>query len=341
MKTAQQSFLKNTVKAYLQMKVAKSGFTPVLLESERELAARFSFARQTVHAAVEELLEEGWCIRQPGKRGVFSNPERAIPENRNIGFLSGDLYSSTVYSMPVMSGICTGFNNLCTFLRFTRLYSTDFEGMVRELELLDYDGLLLSCGKADDDINRFARRLIDDGIPLIVFTSQTSLAKFDLPEENYEPFEYGLSLKRRVGTVLKQGYRNPFMSSCSDSYFTLFNRYSGGLLKPENFNVDVGTLASQLRTALETSQPDLLIIDGGPARYRTLLQVLESYSGKIPDLMMDRQAEFCHPGIASRFPVQFMDDTEQEFERGLRITRKLDSLMKRRNHNGNNEILKK
>ena len=340
MKTAQQSFLKNTVKAYLQMKVAKSGFSPVLLESERELAARFSFARQTVHAAVMELLEEGWCIQLPGKRGVFSNPERAIPENRNIGFLSGNLYSSTLYSMPVMSGICTGFNNLCTFLRFTRLYSTDFEGMVRELELLDYDGLLFDCGR-EEDVTPLVRRLIGDGIPLVVFTSQTSLAKFDLPEENYEPFEYGLSLKRRVGTVLKQGYRNPFMSSCSDSYFTLFNRYSRGLLKPENFNVDVGTLASQLCTALETSHPDLLIIDGGPARYRILLQVLESYSGKIPDLMMDRQAEFCHPGIASRYHVQFMDDTEQEFERGLRIARKLDSLMKRRNHNGNNEILKK
>ncbi len=321
-----QSFLTDAVKAYLQMWIAKAGPEPKPLESERELCIRFGISRPTVHQAVEEILSEGWCIRIPGKRALYSNPECAIPGTRNIGLLSGNLYSSSFLCLPELSVIFKEFSDMRTFVHFTRLYSTGFEELVRELENMHFNGLLFAT--VNHKTLPFMKRLIADGIPTVGTVQHYDMKKYNLPAAHFEPFDYAKSLETRAKAVKSLGFKRIVMMSDYQEYFGEFQRASGNLIEPENFFTNIAEIPEKLPRIIKEYKPDLIISDGGAKRYKLFFDTLANYSGTVPDIMVYPVASLSVGfDIEKKYKVHYMDDTKLFEKQGRSIAAKLKYLM--------------
>jgi|GEM_PF-3328247 len=321
-----QSFLTDAVKAYLQMWIAKAGSEPKPLESERELCIRFGISRPTVHQAVEEILSEGWCIRIPGKRALYSNPECAIPGTRNIGLLSSNLYSSSFICLPELSVIFKEFSDMRTFVHFTRLYSTGFEDLVRELENMHFDGLLFAT--LSNETVPFMKRLIADGIPTVGTVQHYDMKKYDLPTANFEPFDYEKSLENRAALIRNLGFKRIVMMSDHQQYCDAFQRASGNLIEPGNFFTDIAEIPEKLPRIIKKYNPDLIISDGGARRYKLFFETLSGYSGPVPDIMIYPVASLSAGfDLQKKYKVHFMDDTKLFEKQGRNIAAKLKYLM--------------
>jgi len=80
------------IQEYLYRMVSKSSpDRPERLPSERDISRDFDVARTTVRNAIAEVEASGSVIRLPGKKGLFTNPERSHPDMKFIAliFLQG------------------------------------------------------------------------------------------------------------------------------------------------------------------------------------------------------------------------------------------------------------
>lgn len=327
-----QTQLTEPVKNYLRMRVAESGSKPVPLESERALCPRFGISRPTLHRAVEELLAEGWCIKLPGRHGIFSNPEKFMPGIRNIGLLNSDCYSPSFICAPMLYSFIREFNDMRTFINFTRLYSNSLEERIREIADLRLLGILFYM---DAGTVPLIKALIAKGIPTVA-TVYYDIRHYDLPEANFEPFDYRKSLKNRLDFIRRRGYRRVVMISDSMEYFTTFQSLSGNLLKPENFILGMEDIPMRLPRILAQYKPDMLISDGGCSRYQILFETLRHCSGEVPELLLYPQvAEILHPALLKRFRIHYMDDTKIFEAAGKNAAVKLKRLMQAYCRKGN------
>lgn len=325
MPKSKQTQLTEPVKNYLKMRIAESGSKTVPLESERTLCPRFGISRPTLHRAIEELLAEGWCIKLSGRRGIFSNPEKFMPGIRNIGLLNNDCYSPSFICVPVLYSFIREFNDMRTFINFTRLYSDSLEERIREIAGLHLAGLLFYMNASTVPL---LKALIAKGIPTVA-TVYYDITHYDLPEANFEPFNYRKSLENRLDLIRRKGYRRVVMISDSMEYFMTFQSLSDNLLEPENFILGMDDIPMRLPQILAQYKPDVLISDGGYSRYQILFETLEHYSGEVPELMLYPQvAEILQPALLKRFRIHYMDDTKIFETAGRNAAMKLKKLMK-------------
>ena len=324
-----QSFLVNAVKAYIQMKVAKSGSQSVPLESERKLEQRFGISRPTIHQAMEELVEDGWCLKLPGKRFLYSNPARSNPIVRNVGIFSGNLFSNSFSSLSSLSGFIQTLSDNRTFIHFCQLYSQEPDRMFRELENMGLDGVLfMISGDISDDALRFIRSVIGHGIPAVGLSREFDFSVPDLPADNCVLYDGKTALRHRAETVRKLGFRRIAMVS-GEAGAAFFDQCIGGRLISGAVVCDLPEIPVRLPEMIRSGNPDLLIIDGGLDRYRTVFRTLDNFQGDIPDLMVYQQAVLLDPGLRKRFRIHLMDDAEPEFERGASAAEKLIRMMDR------------
>ncbi len=316
--------LTEPVKNYLKMQVAQSGTQPVALESERTLCPRFGISRPTLHRAVEELMADGWFLKLPGRRGIFSNPERFMPGMRNIGLLNGDCYSSSFICAPAIYSFVREFSDMRTYINFTRLYSTSLEERLQEIDSLHFAGFLFFI---NHETVPLIRALIEKGVPVVGMVYY-NISDFGLPAANFEPFDYRKSLENRLAFIRKNGYRKIVMMSEHIEYYTEFQRLSGNLLEKENFILGIDDIPSRLPGILSGYKPDLLISDGSFRRYRFLFDVLENHSGKIPELLLYPQLnDILEENVLRKFKIHFMNDTRIFEIEGKNAAMKLKKLM--------------
>ena len=60
---------------YVLHEVSRAGSEPELLSGEPILCEKFKVARGTVRRAMAQLIERGYVIQLPKRRGYFSNPK--------------------------------------------------------------------------------------------------------------------------------------------------------------------------------------------------------------------------------------------------------------------------
>lgn len=324
-----QSFLVNAVKAYIEMKVAKAGPESVPLESERKLEQRFGISRPTIHQAMEELVEDGWCLKLPGKRFLYSNPARSNPIVRNVGLFSGNLFSNSFSSLSALSGFIQKLSDTRTFVHFCQLYSQEPDRMFRELENMDLDGVLfMVSGEIAEDARKFILSVIGHGIPAVVMAGEFDFSVPDFPPEHCVLYDAEKALRHRAELVRNLGSRRIAMVSGGKGA-AFFDQCIGGRLIPGAIVFELPEIPVRLPEILRSANPDLLIIDGGVDRYRTVFQTLDHFSGNIPDLMVYQQAVLLDPGIRERFRIHLIDDAKIEFERGASAAEKLIRMMDR------------
>lgn len=310
--------------------VAKSGPESVPLESERKLEQRFGISRPTIHQAMEDLVKDGWCLKLPGRRLLYSNPARSNPIVRNVGLFSGNLFSNSFFSLSALSGFIQTLSDTRTFIHFCQLYSQEPDRMFRELENMDLDGVLfMISGEIAEDARKFILSVIGHGIPAVVMSREFECYVPDLPPDHCVLYDVKTPLRRHAELVRKLGFRRIAMVS-RESDAAFFDQCIGGGLIPGAAVFDLSEIPVRLPEILRSGNPDLLIIDGGIDRYRTVFQTLDHFHGDIPDLMVYQQAVLLDPDIRKRFRVHLIDDNKIEFERGASAAEKLIQMMDRR-----------
>lgn len=107
MRTVKKYSRQFPIREYLYRRVVKTGTAPEQLPSERKLAQEFGVARETVRRVIAELEESKNCIRLPGKKALFTNPDQSNPDVNFIGILAHHCRGAELshYAQSILSRI--------------------------------------------------------------------------------------------------------------------------------------------------------------------------------------------------------------------------------------------
>ena len=270
--------LTHFLKACLQMFVARSSSTePVRLEGELELGARFFLSRPTVHQALEELEQENWIFHLPGKRGFYTNPQKASPHLLFFGIISSN--ADARFGFPLfLSGLSGELSNV--MLHFPHFLQTTAEELYTAIRNYSYSGILWM--NPNPIFYPVIQRLIADGLPLIV--SDFYHSELPFPPENYASLDISVYVKQCWKIFQRKNYHFILYYTTTDRFF-----HAHKAKAPENVRYEQLRSASDL-ASFRTAPPDLILADGGESRYRELFAELELWNvSELPDI-------YCYPG---------------------------------------------
>jgi len=321
------------LKTYLQMFAARSPETePRRLEGEIELGKRFSLSRPTVHSVLEELEAERWILHLPGKRGYYTNPEKASPGIMVIGILSGN--ADARFALPRFIAAVANEVPINTFLHFIQLRPDSPDGIYTQIRNGDYTGILWQS--PDPKFYPAIERLIADGVPIVASFLYGTEALF--PEDNCVLLDISRFVELCWKTILKGGYKHVLYYTETEYFFRCHRKKTPGDIRYEWLRE-----ADDLEKFYRDDPPDMILADGGNERYRKLFQVLEHWTGPFPDIYYYPQnVSLMTPGCREKlsghlFPVP-QEEKDSQNDGGARFgkmaARKLLRLI-RYNEKGN------
>lgn len=328
MKKVKQSFLAEAAKAYIQMRVAKAGSVPEVLESERMLSKRYNISRPNIHQAVEELLADGCITRKPGKKLIYSNPIYSRPNICNIGLLSQDMYTLSMRNFPFYGGLFDELSGEKFFLRYAQIHSDNFEEQIWELTNYQFDAYFfpdISPANA-----KLMKALIAKGIPCAgsIFYSPRTV---DLPAANFEPFPYKEVLRNWADVLEKHKFRRVLMFSMLEIYFQTMCELAPGKFSRDGYISSNEEIAEKLPAMMRNYAPDAILFDAVEMSHMPFFSVLDRMNGPVPPLIMHPQEKhFVNSDIEQRYRVIYVDNAELVKHQGRRTARKLKELLMRR-----------
>lgn len=263
------------LKTYLQMFVARSPERePRRLEGEIELGKRFSLSRPTVHSVLERLEAEHWIQHLPGRRGYYTNPVKSEPGRNVIGILSGN--ADARFDLPqYLAAVAGEITDGRTFLHFIQLCPGADDEIYAQIRNFDYTGILWS--DPDPKFYPAIERLIADGVPVVASFLYGTEARF--PEENIVLLDISRFVEICWKTIREGKYKHILYYTQTEYFFHCHRKKASGDVRYEWLRE-----ADELEKQFREDPPDMILADGGIERYRELFQILEAWTGPLPDI---------------------------------------------------------
>jgi len=226
--------LTQPVKRYLHRIVDKAGRIPERLPSEAELMDRFGISRITVRRALEELLEEGYVIRQKDRKGLFTNPRHSLNIQYIIGFVVHGRQS--LFHSGYSSLISAGFSIEMGGLRYQREMLTLPEEMDENFAATLKDTLLdaLLWIIPDDRDIPVINQMLRKQYPVITVLSPY-LDTNPLPSGNFVRFDFAQKGACWAKFFLDRGLKNPVYCGGTKERIEGFRKmlWTHGILLPD------------------------------------------------------------------------------------------------------------
>lgn len=279
MSNSKQILLTTQIKRFVLHRVIKAGIEPEQLMSELELCEKFSVSRVTVRRALEELIQAGYIMRIPKRRGYFSNPELSKSVPFCIGILSS-LADYNVYdnvSAQILSGFLSCFDKLNSEISFVTLDPTYPEKASADIENMGLDAFLWIA--PDEMWHETIESLLSRQYPLVVIASPFK-ADYDSPPNNCINFDFASIGVTRANYFIDQGCKNIIYCGLGNKTFQSFKNTlkSAGIEFDDSALIEEPEdLEKQLPPLLKTAAFDGLVSDGPHRRIQTLAEIIKNH----------------------------------------------------------------
>lgn len=285
MMNQKQQMLTEPVKRFLIQAVAKSGPKPERLCSELELCERFSVCRPTVHKAVEELLEIGYLLHLPKRRGIFSNPAYVSVVPYSIGIVGerGNCSYFNYYSSRILGSFLSHLGDLKAMTTFLIL-NRNPEQAAEEILKSGLDAILWN--NPDECYYPVIEKLIDRKIAVAAIGSYTNAAKPLTAANSLSP-DFRYQGQCRAEFFLHRGCSNPVYCGNPGPTYDGFKEClkTHKIIFKDTHLINDSEPMSKLTRILESELVDGLICDGNKDQHNRVLKTLLNYRPKFPVLL--------------------------------------------------------
>lgn len=271
--------------------VSRAGAEPERLSGEPVLCQRFGVARGTVRRAMSRLMEQGYVIQLPKRRGYFSNPKFSRFGELNIGILvgAGHITAMACTSSDAFAGFMQGIRPLTCTYYFLSLNSCGSREAAGLAEAYGLDALFWI---SPEDGNMSAiDELTDAGFP-VAATENIYIPNRVHPKSNFLAFDFRNSGVLRAREILDAGFRKPVYCAKSDNTTDAFAEFlrSRGVPFDKKSVVGLEEISSVIPRRLKRNGLDCIICNGNGRRYNRMFETLSRLpGGKQVPLFLERE----------------------------------------------------
>ena len=325
--------------------VSCAGSEPERLSGEPVLCRRFKVARGTVRRAMSRLMELGYVIQLPKRRGYFSNPKFSRFGEFNIGILvgAGHITAMASTSSDAFTGFMQGIRPLTCTYYFLSLNSCGSKGAAGLEEAYGLDALFW-ISPEDENIPAIDE-LTDAGFP-VAAAENIYISNRVHPKSNFLAFDFRNSGVLRAREILDAGFRKPVFCAESNSTTDAFGEFlrARGVPFDEKSVLGMEKISSVIPGRLKRKQIDCIICNGSGSRYSRVIETLSRLPGgrRIP-LFLEREVNSLaiqekYPDFNIRF-FESLDARSSEVRAGRRAGALIRGmLLKKRKNNFESEL---
>ena len=325
---------------YVLHEVSRAGSEPELLSGEPILCEKFKVARGTVRRAMAQLIERGYVIQLPKRRGYFSNPKFSRYGELHIGILvaSGYIAGMSCISSEAYRGFMKGINPLCCGYYFLSVNSFEPQQVVDLVEIHGLDALLWI---APEDANVPAiDYLIDMDFPVAAIEN-AHVPMQVYPKKNFLIYDRKAAGVLRAEQVFQAGFRKPLYCAEPGAAPDAFAAYMQEHEIPFDRKSIIGLedIPRVVTALLDHDKIDSIVCDGDRKRYTMLFDTLNSHpAGKHVTVFLENEVNSQivvqkYPNMKSCF-FENLDIRGSEFNAGKRAGIHIRNILAKKKKSG-------